>query len=418
MELKKGFKSTEVGVVPQDWNVVEVGCAYEICNNLRLPINRSIREQMSGPYPYYGPTGIQGWINECRVEGEYALIGEDGDHFLKWRHQTMTQLVGGKFNVNNHAHLVRGTRNLTEWFAIFFSNRDVSNYLTRQGAGRFKLTKASLLKMPVALPPTLAEQVAIAGALSDADAWIESLEQLIAKKRQIKHGAMQELLTGRRRLPGFNGEWKVKRLEELGAFLKGSGVTKSQASSGELPCVRYGEIYTRHNDYVRGFYSKISHAVALTATPIRQGDLLFAGSGETKEEIGKCVAIAHDCEAFAGGDIVILRAIKGDPVFLGYYLNTSPMARQKASRGQGDAVVHISAAALSLITGHFPEEAEQQAIGRVLLEMDLDITEVESKIAKARQIKQAMMQELLTGRIRLVKPTTSSSMTKEAVHAC
>lgn len=272
-------------------------------------------------------------------------------------------------------------------------------------------------KMPIAIPPTLAEQEAIAEALSDADAWIESLEQLIAKKRQIKQGALQELLTGKRRLPGFKGEWSYKLLGEVGIFTKGSGVSKSEANSGELPCVRYGEIYTRHCDYIRSFFSGISREVASTAAKLRSGDILFAGSGETKEDIGKCVAFIDECEAYAGGDIVILRVSEGDSLFLGYYLNTRPIAIQKASRGQGDAVVHISATALSSIRIHLPLNEEQKAIGKVLSEMDAEISEIELKLSKAYQIKQAMMQELLTGRIRLVNPTAAQSKMREAVNA-
>ncbi len=115
MQTPPGYKQTEVGVIPEDWDVQPVAEAFEVHNQLRLPISQSVRERMVGPYPYYGPTSVQGWINEYRVEGKYALIGEDGDHFLKWRSQPMTLLVQGKFNVNNHAHLVKGTTNLTEW---------------------------------------------------------------------------------------------------------------------------------------------------------------------------------------------------------------------------------------------------------------------------------------------------------------
>ncbi|MFQ3582233.1 restriction endonuclease subunit S [Chloracidobacterium validum] len=274
---------------------------------------------------------------------------------------------------------------------------------TESTHGTKRLPPETLYRVPFPLPPTLAEQEAIAGALSDADALIESLEQLVAKKRQIKHGAMQQLLTGQKRLPGFSGEWETKRLGELGTFLKGSGVTKSQTFSGDLPCVRYGEIYTRHNDYVTTYFSWISREVAQTATRLRRGDILFAGSGETKEEIGKCVAFIHDIEAYAGGDIVILRTGKADPLFLGFYLNTSEIARQKASLGQGDAVVHISASALATIQGRFPKLEEQQAIAAILSDMDVEIAALEAKLAKARQVKQGMMQELLTGRIRLME---------------
>ena len=264
------------------------------------------------------------------------------------------------------------------------------------------LPKDKFETVPIPLPPTKVEQDAIAEALSDADALIESLQQLIAKKRQIKQGAMQSLLTGQQRLPGFSGEWKTMRLGALGSFTKGSGIRKNEALSGELHCVRYGEIYTKHNDCVREFYSWISPLVAATARRLKQGDLLFAGSGETKEEIGKCVAFVNDTEAYAGGDIVILRVSDADSMFLGYYLNTAPINTQKASKGQGDAVVHISAAALGAIEIRVPAPDEQTAIATVLTDMDTEIAELELRLSKSRQLKQGMMQALLTGSIRLV----------------
>ena len=213
--IPAGYKLTEVGVIPENWAVATVGDSFDVRNQFRLPISQAVREQMSGSYPYYGPTNIQGWINEYRVEGEYALIGEDGDHFLKWRTQPMTLLVRGKFNVNNHAHLVRGTKNRTEWFFWFFANRDITASLSRQGASRYKLNKAALLKLLCVLPP-LPEQRAIAAALSDVDALLAKLDQLIAKKRDFKQATMQQLLTGQTRLPGFSGAWEVKRLGDVG----------------------------------------------------------------------------------------------------------------------------------------------------------------------------------------------------------
>lgn len=213
---------------------------------------------------------------------------------------------------------------------------------------------------------------------------------------------MQELLTGQRRLPGFQAEWCTVSLGEIGTFLKGSGITREQAQSGAIPCVRYGEIYTTHTDHVRSFESGISPAVAATATPLRQGDILFAGSGETKEDIGKCVAFLDDFEAYAGGDIVILRPRGFDSRYLGYALNAAEVNRQKASKGQGDAVVHINAAALAQISVRTPEIAEQTAIATILSDIDTEITALEARLTKARQLKQGMAQALLTGRIRLV----------------
>lgn len=291
-----------------------------------------------------------------------------------------------------------------QYFASSFGQKQILDSAIQTGVPHTNL--GILRNYAVPMPRGLDEQVAIAGALTDTDALIESLEQLLAKKRQIKQGAMQELLAGKRRLPGFELGWTKTKVYRLGIFLKGSGVKRDEALSGDLPCVRYGEIYTTHSDYVRNFSSWISPAVASSATPLRRGDLLFAGSGETKEEIGKCVAFLDDGPAYAGGDIVILRPmVDVDSMFLGYVLNTPALVGQKASKGQGDAVVHISAKALGELEVTLPESIEQAAIAKVLFDMDGAITALESRLTKARALKQAMAQALLTGRIRLVGPS-------------
>ena len=243
------------------------------------------------------------------------------------------------------------------------------------------------------------------------------LKAMGADLKDPKEGAVQRLLTGQTRLPGFSAPWKPKRLGQLGRFIKGSGVRRDQALSGDLPCVRYGEIYTHHNDVIRQFSSRISRAVADTATRIQLGDLMFAGSGETKEEIGKCVALADDVEAYAGGDIIILRPASGNPVFLGYLMNTPQVVRQKANRGQGDAVVHISAAALAAIEVMMPDEPEQDAIARVLSDVDAVICALDARLQKARALKHAMMQALLKGDVRLPIPTEAVLEKQEAAHA-
>jgi len=206
----------------------------------------------------------------------------------------------------------------------------------------------------------------------------------------------------------LRGGWETKSLGELGVFLKGRGIKKDDAQSGDIPCVRYGEIYTDHDDYVRLYNSHISRDVASIATLLKQGDLLFAGSGETKTEIGKCVAFLDEFEAYAGGDIVILRPVGVNPVFMGYRCNAADINAEKASRGQGDAVVHISSKALASIEIPLPITSEQNAIATVLSDMDTEIEALEKRRAKTRDLKQAMMQELLTGRTRIVNVEVSS----------
>jgi len=196
-------------------------------------------------------------------------------------------------------------------------------------------------------------------------------------------------------------EWDVCTLGALGTFSKGQGIRKNEANSGEIPCIRYGEIYTHHSDIIRLYNSRISAAVAMTSKRLRKGDILFAGSGETKEEIGKCVAFVDDGDVYAGSDIVVLSPNNGSSEFFGYLLNAPLATRQKASKGQGDAVVHISSHALSTIAIPLPPLSEQRAIAAALSDVDALLAKLDQLIAKKRDLKQAAMQQLLTGQTRL-----------------
>lgn len=197
-------------------------------------------------------------------------------------------------------------------------------------------------------------------------------------------------------------DWEVKSLSQIGIFSKGKGVTRANAQSGDIPCVRYGEIYTSHNDYIRTFYSHISPEIAATATKLKKGDILFAGSGETKEEIGKAVAFLGDEEAYAGGDIIILSPNeRSSSKYLGYVLNAATAVNQKASMGQGDAVVHIHAKELGDVVIPFPKLEEQKKIADALSGVDDMIGKLDEAVAKKRQIKEGLMQQLLTGKTRL-----------------
>lgn len=201
---------------PDGWTLSTVGESCVICDQLRKPINVPERATIQGPYPYYGPTGVLDHINEFRVEGTYALIGEDGDHFLKFWNWSMTQLVEGRFNVNNHAHIVKGGSGcLTEWFHLYFHHMCLRPYLTLQGVGRYKLTRQSLDRLPIALPP-LEEQRSIARIVAVWDRSIRQLVDLIAAKVRFKQGLMQQLLTSQRRFPEFIQQpWIRVKLGEL-----------------------------------------------------------------------------------------------------------------------------------------------------------------------------------------------------------
>src|SRR5690554_4598826 len=196
-------------------------------------------------------------------------------------------------------------------------------------------------------------------------------------------------------------DWDFVRIGDLGNFSKGAGIRKDQANSGHIPCIRYGGLYTKHNDIIRNYYSFISREIAETSRKLKEGDVLFAGSGETKEEIGKCAAFIDETEVYAGGDIIIFSPVKGISEFYGYLLNAPFSIKQKASKGQGDAIVHISSSNLADIVIPFPNKIEQKAIAEALSDTDNLLQSLEKLIDKKKKIKQGAMQQLLTGKKRL-----------------
>jgi type I restriction enzyme S subunit len=394
VELRPGYKETHAGVVPDEWDVDVIENLAHITTGGRNTQDRC----EGGSYPFFVRSQTVERINSYSFDGEAILTAGDGVGTGKVFHY-----IDGRFDVHQRVYRISDFDGRLNgyFFYLYFSTRFFNRIMQMTAKSSVDSVRMDMIaRMSVPLPP-LAEQRAIAAALRDVDALLGGLDRLIAKKRDLKQAAVQQLLTGQTRLPGFQGEWEVKQLGELGTFLKGSAVKKNEARSGPLPCIRYGEIYTHHDDLIRRFNSWISHDVAATATPLRRGDILFAGSGETKEEIGKCVAFVDDMVAYAGGDIVILRSFGADPSFLGYYLNTPAVASQKASRGQGDAVVHISASALSSIALLIPTVTEQAAIAHVLSDIDQELAVLKARRVKTEALKKAMMQELLTGKTRL-----------------
>ena len=199
----------------------------------------------------------------------------------------------------------------------------------------------------------------------------------------------------------FSGERETKRLGEIGQFSKGRGIKRDDISDEGLPCVRYGELYTRYQDYIWKVVSRIPPSVAATALPIKTGDLLFAGSGETAEEIGRCAAYLGEEQAYAGGDVIVLTPSGQNSIYLGHLMNSPIVSAQKARMGQGDAVVHIYINNLSQVQIELPPITEQNAIAEVLSDVDGLLNALEALIAKKRMIKQAIMQQLLTGKTRL-----------------
>ena len=411
MEIKAAFKQSDLGPIPAEWDVVSLGSVAEPL----IGLTYSPRDVRDFGQLVLRSSNIQN--GRLTFEDNVFVDMDVPQRAITQENDILICVRNGSRNLIGKCALIdKGSagsafgafmsvlRSTSANFLFFqFQSQILKSQISEvMGATINQITNKDMAAFKVIWPHNEGERGRIAQALNDMDALLIAQDVLIAKKRDIKQAVMQQLLTGNQRLPGFSGEWEDRLLGSVGSFKKGKGIKKDEVLSDGIPCIRYGEIYTRHNDYIKSFYSFISRSIADQSQLLKRGDLLFAGSGETSEEIGKCVAFLSDAEAYAGGDIVIFSPVKQDSLYLGYLMNQPSIATQKSRMGQGDAVVHISATNLAQLQICLPPLSEQTAIAAVLSDMDTEIDALQQRRDKTLALKQGMMQELLTGRIRLV----------------
>jgi type I restriction enzyme, S subunit len=386
--------------IPNDWEVKTVAEAFKICNNLRLPVSEDERKKIQGKFPYYGPTKIQDFINEYRIEGKYALIGEDGDHFLKWKELPMTLLVEGKFNVNNHAHIIQGEKNITEWFFYYFNQKELTPHLTRQGAGRYKLTKESLSKIPIPLPP-LPEQCAIAHVLGLMDIAINTNNQLITQKELRKKWLMQNLLTGKKRLKGFEGVWKETTLDKLFERV----TRKNTEANTNVITISAQRGFVRQTDF---FNKSIASEITDNYFLVHKGEFCYNKSYSNGYPWGATKRL-NDFDKAVVTTLYICFGIKDETktngnffeqYFEANYLDKG-LTKIAHEGGRAHGLLNVTPSDFFSLKITIPNFEEQTAIARVLQAADKEIQLLKTKTEKLREQKKGMMQVLLTGKKRL-----------------
>lgn len=278
------------------------------------------------------------------------------------------------------------------------------------GATINQITNASLLSFEVPFPSSARERKAIAEALSDADAAIESLDALIAKKRDVKQAAMQQLLTGRTRLPGFSADWKEVRLGEFCEFVQTIALSRSQLEADNgVGCIHYGDIHTKFHDRLdcSSVRLPMSDSGLVSGVPrLKVGDLVLADASEDMAGVGKSIEIMRvlDNGVVAGLHTAVLRPRSGFLAkgFFGQLQHMPKFKEQARVLASGLKVYGLSKTSISKITVDLPPLKEQEAIAEALSVMDDELKALTEQVSKLRMVKEGMMQDLLTGKVRLV----------------
>ena len=295
---------------------------------------------------------------------------------------------------------------LENYFCIdTFLNNYLKPLVKRGAKNDMKVNNEEVLLGRIPLPP-LEERERINSIIAQFDRVIELKKQLLDEKRKQKQWLMQMLLDPNSgvRFPGYTEKWKQLRLRDLGSFSKGSGISNDDCSSGDCPCIKYGDIYVAYGEYFTDAVSHTEEDIFGKTPTVSEGALLFTGSGEDPKEIGKCTAYLGNEPIAVGGDIIIMKPKRTmvNPLFLAYTLNAYPAIKQKACLGQGYSIVHIYGEDIKKISVYVPPTIEEQErIAEIIKGANSAICLIEDEIAEWQQKKKALMQLLLTGLVRV-----------------
>jgi type I restriction enzyme, S subunit len=389
--IPAGYKRTEVGVIPEDWEMKRLGDIANVVTGSTPPTK--VTENYGEEFLFVSPADLGKHKYVVKTEKRLSQKGfsisrrfPKGSILFTCIGSTIGKcgIAGEELTSNQQINAVYPSSDFSNeylYYALELLSPQIKAKASEQAVPIINKTQFSATSVP--LPP-LPEQRAIADVLSDVDALIAALERLIAKKRAIKQGAMQQLLTGQTRLPGFSGPWKKKKLSDIFAVTAGGDFDPSRSSAVQDEVHRY-PIYSNalSKNGLHGFCSYNDH---------RSGAITVTARGT----LG--VANFRDHDFTAIGRVLVLDPQKPvDGRFFSEFINDRITFAIEST-----GVPQLTAPQISKYELSVPPLLEQRAIADVLSDMDAEIAALEARRDKTRAIKQGMMQQLLTGRIRLV----------------
>lgn len=413
--VKKGYKQTEVGVIPEKWKDKKLGDVGKVCMCKRIFANQT---SDTGEVPFFkiGTFGKEAdaYISKELYEDYKQRFSypQEGDVLISAAGTLGRSIVfDGKDAYFQDSNIV--------WLDIdkdLLCNEYLYHYYkvikwgASEGSTIARLYNGIICNTHIALPD-VEEQQQIATVLSELDELMSLTEKQITKKKAIKQGTMQELLTGKRRLPGFSGELETFVFGDLFDFIPNNAFTRAQLSdSGKVKNIHYGDILTKFGANISADSNEIPYIereIDLSRfaekSYLQSGDIVIADTAED-DTVGKALEVINvECPVLAGQHTLLCRPKANfAEKFLGYYLNAACYHDQLLPFIVGTKVSSVSKASIAQTRLVVPKYEEQQAISCILSDMDDDITELEQKLEKYRQVKKGMMQQLLTGNIRLV----------------
>lgn len=394
--IPSGYKPSPLGPIPEDWEVKRLG---EVCNFLdsqRVPIKDGDRVKMQGKYPYYGASGIIDYVNDYLFDDDLILLGEDGANILT-RSTPLAFLVSGKVWVNNHAHVLKTSTNHNRYYICnYLESLSYDKYNT--GTAQPKLNREICENIPILLP-NIYEQNKIADILQLWDTAISKQTALIEKLTLRKRGLMQQLLTGKKRLEGFGGEWKKCTYSNILSEVKRSLIWDEDELYKLISVRRRSEgLFFRESLYGREIATK-------NLRPAKTGDFLISkmqivhgASGLVTEEFD---------DAKISGSYISLVSKNSDVLDIKYFNLWSQTPIFYHQTFVSSFGVHIEKMTFDFDTFMsfsmpLPPIKEQHAIVSLMDSINKEIEIAKEKLSHLQNQKRGLMQVLLTGKRRII----------------
>lgn len=395
--IPQGYKQSDLGLIPNDWET------KNLCQVLKVKHGKSQKEVecTNGKYPILATGGEIGRTDKYLYSRPSVLIGRKGTidvpRFMDTPFWTVDTLFYTQIYDDYDEKFIYYKFNLIDWY----------NY--NEASGVPSLNASTIEKIHLSFPSTKKEQKLISGILSDIDSLIQKTEKLISKKKAIKQGVMSQLLSGKQRLPGFNGEWKEINLTEGYWFQEGPGVRTSQFTKSGIKLLNGTNIFKGevNLETTERFISKSEAYGPYSHFLADDGDIVIASSGISVEKFEEKVAFIRKKHLPLCMNTSTIRFKSLDYTnkkisFLYYFLMTEMFKKQISSQATGSAQLNFGPAHLKKITMNLPvDPREQEAIIDIIADLDKEISRQEKRLVKYNQIKQGAMQVLLTGKIRL-----------------
>ena len=388
MVLKPNYKQTDAGVIPKEWDAIKLGDFFSLQRGHDL----TWRDRRNGNVPVMGSAGQNGFHNAAIAKGPGVVLGRSGASFGQ------AHYCENDFWPHNTALYVTNFFGNDPLF-VFYLLKSIDFSRHNSGGAQQSLNRNFISPIPIGVPRP-PEQRVIAGALSDVDALLCALDQLIAKKRDLKQAAMQQLLTGKTRLPGFQGGWDSKRIGEFTDCTAG-GTPSTQVADywgGSIRWMSSGELNLKRVEEVEGRITEAGlHNSSTKMIPNKCVLVGLAGQGKTRGTVAMNFVELCTNQSIAA----IFPNQTFVPEYLYYNLDSRYDELRELSAGDGGRG-GLNLRIIKSINIDLPKLPEQTAIAEVLTDMDAELAALEQRRAKTHALKQGMMQELLTGRTRLI----------------